>query len=81
MKFFNYIKKLIQSDSKESSKRFMALYALIVLITYVVVRYTNLGNAVYMVGTLCSFILTLAGVAAWTYNKKLKSNGEETTEQ
>ena len=77
MKVLDYIKKLIQSDSKESSKRFMALYAVLILITYVVFRYTNLGNAVYMVGTLCCFVLTLAGVAAWTYNKKINSNGKE----
>ena len=77
----NYLKKLIQSDSKESSKRFMALYAVLILMTYIVIRYTNIGNAVYMLGTLCSFVLTLAGVAAWTYNKKLNSNGKEVSEQ
>ena len=71
-----YLGKLIQADSKESSKRFLALYATLGLMTYVIIGYTNIGNAVYMLGTLCSFVLALAGIGAFLASTKNNSNEE-----
>jgi uncharacterized membrane protein HdeD (DUF308 family) len=59
-----YLRKLILSDSKESSKRFIALYSMI-LVTFIVVVFTNSTNNVIVLTTLCGFVLTLVGVSAW----------------
>jgi len=64
MKVWNYIKKLIQSDSLESSKRAIALFT-VLLITYTVALFTNHNNATTVLSILCSFVLALVGVAAW----------------
>ena len=69
MKLLNYIKKLILSDSKESSKRFIAIYSML-LISFVTVAYTNKDNAVVVLTTLCGFVLSLVGVTAWLASKK-----------
>jgi hypothetical protein len=66
---FRYIKKLILIESKESSKRAIAVYS-VALITYVVVRFTDSNNAVIILTTLCSFVLALVGVASWQAVKK-----------
>lgn len=73
MSLFFYIKKIILSDSKESSKRFIAIYSML-LVTFVVIAYTNKDNSVMILGTLCGFILTLAGVASWQAVKTSKTN-------
>jgi hypothetical protein len=70
-----YIKKLILSNSKESSKRFIAIYSML-LVSFVVFVYTNKDNNVLVLGTLCSFVLTLVGVSAW---HSVKSNKNDTT--
>ena len=67
-KLIGYIKKLILSDSKESSKRFIMLYTMI-LVSYVVIAFTTPLNAEMILGILCGFVLTLAGVATWRNSK------------
>jgi len=69
MRLINYIKRLILSDSKESSKRFVTMYSLL-LITFVVVFYTNRINSVLVLTTLCTFVLTLCGVSVYETIKK-----------
>jgi hypothetical protein len=76
MKFINYIKQLINSRSKESSKRFIALFTTLGLMTYVVFGFTRPDNAVWMLTTLCSFVLAILGVAAWQDVKKSKKDVE-----
>lgn len=69
MRLINYIKRLILSDSKESSKRFVTMYSLL-LITFVVVFYTNRINSVLVLTTLCTFVLALCGVSVYETIKK-----------
>jgi len=63
VKLWNYIKKLIESDSQESSKRFIALF-IVILITYTVIRFTNTKNYIDVLVILRNFVLALAGVGA-----------------
>lgn len=74
MKLINYIKQLIDSRSKESSKRFIALFTTLGLITYVTIGYTRPDNAVLMLTTLCGFVLAILGVAAWQSVKMTNQN-------
>jgi len=71
-----YIKRLILSDSRESSKRAIMLYTML-LITFVVVVFTTVSNAIIILTTLCSFVLALAGVATWYNNRQSKNQSNE----
>ena len=64
-----YIKSLISSDSKESSKRFIMLL-ITLLIVGVVIAFTTVSNLPTILITLCGFVLALAGVTSWQHNKK-----------
>ena len=68
---FTYLRKLTEGKAKESSKRFMALFTM-VLVSYVVIRYTNEKNCELILGELLSFILVLSGVATWQNLQKNK---------
>tara|TARA_R110000764_G_scaffold36200_3_gene80893 strand:+ start:203 stop:433 length:231 start_codon:yes stop_codon:yes gene_type:complete len=63
-KIVKYLRKLIETDSIESSKRFMSLSTMI-LIFYGVLRFTNSENLEYVLAELLGFILVLCGVAVW----------------
>ncbi len=76
MNFLKYIKKLILSDSRESSKRFIMLYSML-LCTFVVVFSTNTSNAAAVLSMLLGFTLTIAGVASWQNVKKHKKDENE----
>ena len=76
MNFLKYIKKLILSDSRESSKRFIMLYSML-LCTFVVAFCTNTSNAAAVLSMLLGFTLTLAGVASWQNVKKHKKDENE----
>jgi uncharacterized membrane protein HdeD (DUF308 family) len=76
MRFLEYIKKLILSDSRESSKRFLMLYSML-LCTFVVTFSTNPSNATAVLSMLLGFTLTLAGVASWQNVKKHKKDENE----
>jgi hypothetical protein len=51
-------------DSKESSKRFIAISSMI-LVSYVVIRFSNSKNCEVILAELLSFILMILGVASW----------------
>ena len=76
MNFLKYIKKLILSDSRESSKRFIMLYSML-LCTFVVAFCTTTSNATAVLSMLLGFTLTLAGVASWQNVKKHKKDENE----
>ena len=76
MNFLKYIKKLILSDSRESSKRFLMLYSML-LCTFVVAFCTTTSNATAVLSMLLGFTLTLAGVASWQNVKKHKKDENE----
>jgi hypothetical protein len=64
MKFFGYIKKLINRKSNESSKRFIAL-SITCLVVFTTIYYTSRDNIVLVLAELLSFILVLMGVTVW----------------
>lgn len=66
MKFFNYIKKLIDSDNNNDSKEliFIITGVSIVVLAFV---YTTTQNILGVLGIMTGYVLALAGVA--TYNK------------
>jgi hypothetical protein len=65
LKLIEYLKKLTLGGSKESSKRFIALYIGVILITYVVLRFTDSTNNEIILGELIAFVLTLLGIASY----------------
>ena len=69
MKVWQYIKKLISKNTSESSKRFIALFT-ILLVAYVTLRYTTIDNLEIVLGELLSFILVLYGEAVWESTRK-----------
>ena len=62
-KLIDYIKKLTQSDSNSSSKRFSALYTVIILMTPTVFIYTSNDNLVMVLTILTTFVATLFGIS------------------
>jgi hypothetical protein len=60
-----YFRRLTLGGNKESSKRFIALYITMFLITYCVVRFTDSNNVVIILGELITFVLTLLGIASY----------------
>lgn len=59
-----YFKKLTMGDSKESSKRFIAIFTM-ALVCYVVIRFADAKNCEVILAELLSFILVISGVASW----------------
>lgn len=70
-----FLKNLIKSKASESSKRFIALTSLI-LIYYVVLRFTNAENLELVLGELISFILVLTGQSVWEKIRKNQKNDD-----
>jgi uncharacterized membrane protein len=61
----DYLHTLTIGASKESSKRFMSLFIIILLVTYVVVRYTDKDNMHLVLAELLFFVAALVGVATY----------------
>ena len=57
-----FLSKLIQSDTPESSKRFIALI-MTTLIAFVVIGFTNHENMLLVLGELIFFVSTLVWIA------------------
>jgi hypothetical protein len=70
-KIVNYIKSIINADTKESSKRFIALSTML-LVSYVVVRFTNVHNIEFILGELLFFVCVLMGIASYENVNKNK---------
>jgi len=72
MRLLRYLKLLIQSDSKESSKRFIAIFTAISLMGLAFV-YTNHTNIVGVLGILVGYVLTLMGISTYQNIKNGRS--------
>lgn len=57
-----FMEKLIQSDSRESSKRAIALF-ITLLIGVIVIMYTNSQNILLVLGELIAFVTALLYIA------------------
>ena len=61
-KVLGYLDRLIQSDSRESSKRAIALFVTLI-IGVIVVLYTNPANLLLVLGELIFFVTSLLYIA------------------
>lgn len=61
-KVLGYLGRLIQSDSRESSKRAIALF-ITLIIGVIVVLYTNPANLLLVLGELIFFVTSLLYIA------------------
>jgi len=77
-KILNWFNDLIRHDTTTSSKRFIALYIVIFLITYAVFRYTNKSNVELILIELLSAVITLMGVASWQNVRNKQNKNDET---
>lgn len=77
----NYFKNLSIGTAKESSKRFIALYSVLVLISYIVIRFTNSKNIEIVLVELIAFVLSLLGVATWESIKTRKPEKKENQDE
>lgn len=66
-------RKLIESDSKESSKRFLAMYIVLILGTLITVyAIINGVDFITLLLTWLGFAATLLGLSEYTKNKQAK---------
>ena len=72
-KLIEFLRKLTLGGSRESSKRFIALFAMM-LVTYIVCRFTNADNIELILAELLTFIATLLGIATYESVKGLGKN-------
>lgn len=68
-RLIQYIKSIINAETKESSKRFIALFTML-LAAYVVIAFTNGVNSIQVLGELLLFVTVLLGLAVWQDRKK-----------
>jgi hypothetical protein len=66
-----YLKQLIANNTKESSKRFIAVFTAVGLVALAFI-YTNSSNIVTVLTILTTYVLALIGVTVYD---KLKNNG------
>ena len=67
MKFWNFIAGIIRSDGRESHKRVIAIYVTVVLVTFVVIKWTDKDNSVSVLQSLLYFVGGLVGLAVTQY--------------
>jgi hypothetical protein len=73
-KIIDFIKQTFQENGKASSKR-ATLFAVVLLLGYVVIRYTDHSNSVEMALVLTGLICSLVGITVYGGVKSvLKSN-------
>ena len=83
-KIINFIKQTFQENGKASSKR-ATLFAVVILLGYVVIRYTDHSNSVEMALVLTGLICSLVGITVYGGVKSVlksdapKRNSETTT--
>ncbi len=83
-KIINFIKQTFQENGKASSKR-ATLFAVVLLLGYVVIRYTDHSNSVEMALVLTGLICSLVGITVYGGVKSVlksdatKRNGDTTT--
>ena len=69
--------KLIQSDSKESSKRFLSIYVVCFLgLIITIVSLFNGVDYIFLLGTWLAFAATLLGLSEYNKNVKEKYSAD-----
>lgn len=65
-----YLKKIIDGGTKESSKRFIAIWSMVLVTIVVIVGMIVTGSYIAMLYTLLSFIGAIIGISTWETIKK-----------
>jgi hypothetical protein len=74
----DYLKKLIASNSEESSKRFAAMYIVLFIGTIITVAALfNGADLIILLGVWLSFATTLWGMSEYNKNIKIKNIKKE----
>ena len=76
----NFIINILKRNTDESSKRFIAVYTML-LLTVLLGIYTNKDNIVIIADSLMLFILTLLGLGTFETVNALKNNKTNKNEQ
>jgi len=63
-KIIDFIKQTFQENGRASSKR-ATLFAVVLLLAYVVIRYTDYSNSVEMALVLTGLICSLVGITVY----------------
>lgn len=72
-----FLKKIVQSDSKESSKRLGFLWTLLLItIVTIVIVWRNPTQRILLLSTLVGLAVTLAGIGAYE-KRKLDNNDKK----
>lgn len=69
-KVWQYLKQLILSDSKESSKRFVFLFIVLVILTPLIFIHTSDKNFLLVLAEILGFLVFLVGGAIYQATKK-----------
>jgi propanediol dehydratase large subunit len=78
-KIIDFIKQTFQENGKASSKR-ATLFAVVVLLGYVVIRYTDHSNSVEMALVLTGLICSLVGITVYGGVKSIMK-GDDTSKR
>lgn len=68
----SYFKQLTSKTSDQSSKRFLALYLGIIVVSILVFVYTDKNNFLMVLAELLGFISLMVGASVWEKKKKKK---------
>jgi hypothetical protein len=69
-KVWQYLKRLILSDSKESSKRFVFLFIVLIILTPLIFIHTNSGNFTLVLVEILGFLAFLVGGSIYQATNK-----------
>jgi hypothetical protein len=78
-KIIDFIKQTFQENGKGSSKR-ATLFAVVLLLSYVVIRYTDHSNSVEMALVLTGLICSLVGITVYGGVKSIMK-GDDTSKR
>lgn len=74
-KIIDFVKGIFLENGKPSPKR-ISTFAVVSMLAYVVIRYTEVTNSVEMALTLSGLIASLVGVTAFSGKKNTPSSDE-----
>jgi len=70
-----YLKKIINSESPESSKRFIAIWTMILVTISVGTALVMSNDYITVISILLTFVLSILGIASWqSVKNKNKEN-------
>lgn len=78
-KVIEYLTNLTKSTSEQSSKRFIALYVILVLVSVSTFRFTDAGNFELVLVEFLGFVGLLLGIGSWQNVQDRKNSRKDET--